>query len=62
MKPRTRSAHVWVTVQDNRWKLTLDASGTVRVRQKGKHGAGFAFSADDLVRKARQLSEGSLCL
>lgn len=61
MKLKTRKAHVWVGVEGVTWKLTLDSAGSLTVRQKSKR-RGVTLRAGELVHKARQLRDGSLCL
>jgi hypothetical protein len=61
VKLKTRKAHVWANVEGVVWKLTLDSSGALTLRQKSKHHQ-VTLQALELVRKARQLREGSLCL
>lgn len=61
MKLKTRKAHVCVEVGGEAWKLTLSSAGALTMRQK--HGRrNVTFLAAELVRKAKQLRDGSLCL
>ena len=61
MKLKTRKAHVWADVEGVIWKITLDSSGALTLRQKSKRHL-VTIHAAELIRKARQLREGSLCL
>ena len=61
MKPRTRSAHVWVTVEAVPHRLSIDRHGNLTVRRKYQR-KGLTLKAEELVRTAERLREGSLGL
>lgn len=63
MKTKTRTAHVEVTdpKTGTTWLITLAADGSLAVRIK-RARKGVTITSGELIRKAQQLSNGSLML